>query len=103
MNFIIDLFTRWVEVEVFHTSPTAPMIATAFIKAVVSKHGSPQFIVSDNGPYIVASLITNVCRSLGTHRIYISPYCPQTNRGDGESMGLWKDLIEPLNNNLLHS
>ena len=45
----------------------------------MATHGTPEFLVSDNGSNLTAMLVTDVCRHLGTQRIKTSPYSPQTN------------------------
>lgn len=75
----VDLFTRWVEVQVLEDAPTAETIAYAFLTVVVSRHGTPEFLISDNGPNMVGIHVTDVCIALQTHRITTSPYRPQAN------------------------
>lgn len=75
----IDLFTRWVEVKILDHAPTSETIVSALIDIVIIRHGTPEYLVSDNGPNIVGQVITEVCRLLQTKRIFTSPYTPQTN------------------------
>ena len=74
----IDLFTRWVEIQVFEHAPCAEEVANAFLSLVVARHGTPEFLVSDNGSNLTAMLVSDVCRHLQTQRIKTSPYSPQT-------------------------
>lgn len=75
----IDLFTRWVETVTFCVTPTAAMVADAFIAAVVARHGIPEFLISDNGTNLNAQLVCDVCLLLNTKNIFVAPYTPQTN------------------------
>ena len=75
----IDLFTRWVEVVPFDTSPTAEEVAKALYLQVVARHGAPEYLVTDNGSNMSAQLIRDVCVALATRHVATSPYCPQTN------------------------
>lgn len=75
----IDLFTKWVEVSIFTETPTAAQVAQAFYDNVVSRHGAPEFLVSDNGSNLNAQLVRDVCKLMAARHISISPYCPQTN------------------------
>lgn len=75
----LDLYTRWVEIKVFDHCPDAVEITDALLTQVITRHGTPEFLISDNGPNIAAEVITQVCRNLETKRIFASPYSPQTN------------------------
>jgi transposase InsO family protein len=75
----IDLFTRWVEVFVTNIPITAATIADQLISLVISRHGTPEFLVSDNGPNLQAVLLQDVCRLLAVKQIFVAPYSPQAN------------------------
>ena len=75
----LDLFTRWVELVIFNHCPTAAEVTEQLLNQVVSRHGVPELLLSDNGSNMAAQLVKDVCALLATRHITTSPYCPQMN------------------------
>lgn len=92
----LDLFTRWVELEVSPQPFSAVAIATSFVNTVVSRHGTPNYLVSDRGPNMVGIHVTDVCTHLQTHRITTSPYRPQTNGAVERFNRTFKNILASL-------
>ena len=40
----------------------------------IQQHGVPRVVLSDNGPQFIAEVLRNLCESIGTRKIYSSPY-----------------------------
>lgn len=75
----IDLFSRWVEVATTTVPVTAVFVVESFIEHVITRHGTPEFLISDNGPNLTAVLINDACKLLESKRIFVAPYSPQAN------------------------
>jgi len=75
---VIDSFSRWI-----HLIPTkdqnAKTAAEALVKNVISTHGCPCLIVSDNGPSFVAALWKELGKTLNITMSLTTPRHPQTN------------------------
>lgn len=74
----IDRFTRWP--EVFPVSDIqAETIATAFFNGWVSRFGTPEFLITDQGTQFESSLFKSFCNILGIKRNRTTAYHPQSN------------------------
>ena len=75
---MIDPFSRWAEVAALKDH-TAKTVASAILHHWVSRFGTPQEILSDQGPEFESALMRHFCKLLGVQKLHSSPWHPQTN------------------------
>ena len=73
----IDKFTKWPEVEAVRSIPAGS--AVKFIKALVSRFGVPNRIITDNVSQFTSNLFKSYCANLGTQICYASVAQPRSN------------------------
>uniref|UniRef100_A0A158P5A6 Integrase catalytic domain-containing protein n=1 Tax=Tetranychus urticae TaxID=32264 RepID=A0A158P5A6_TETUR len=73
-----DYFTRWAETR-STKNQKATTIARFIIEQIMSRHGSPKIIISDQGRYFISKIIKEINYFLKTDHYLSSPYHPQTN------------------------
>ena len=84
--------TKWV--EVFATKDqTALTIGQLLVTEVISRHGVPRQLLSDRGSALLSSLIRDVCKLVGIHKVNTTAYHPQ---GDGLVKRFNRTLTEML-------
>ena len=74
---IVDVHSRWPEVVTMER-----ITAEATVKAVrdyVSRYGSPNTIVSDNGTQFKSEKLRQFCAEYGICQVFSPPYHPQSN------------------------
>lgn len=76
--FIIDHHTKWVESEIIDNKLRST-VASFFISNWVCRFGCPSKSVVDNDATFVNALLHEVTLILGTNRIHIPPYYPDSN------------------------
>ena len=86
---VSDYFTRWPE-AVSLKDQKAETVARALVEEVVSRHGVPAILLSDQGLNFESALIKELCDRLGIARVRTAPGHPQC---DG--------LVERLNRTLI--
>ena len=86
-----DYATHWIEGRAL-PSIEAPLIAEAFYELIITRHGCPLKLVSDQGSNFLSSLMKDVYKMMGTQKLNTTAYHPQT---DG--------LVERLNQTLAHA
>ena len=72
----VDYLTKWPEVFAV-PDQKAETITRLFVEGIVSRHGVPERLLSDRGPYFLSSLVLRVCELMGTSKINTSGYHPQ--------------------------
>ena len=72
-----DHFTKWVE-AVPMPNQRAETVAKAFVNEVVTRHGVPSKLLTDQGRNFEADLMKQVFSLLGVRKLRTSPYHPQT-------------------------
>lgn len=86
---VSDYFTRWPECFALKDQ-RATTVAQTLVDGVISRHGVPSVLHSDQGPNFESFVIKEMCRKLGISKTRTTPYHPQC---DG--------LVERLNRILL--
>lgn len=89
---MIDNFTRYAE-AIPLKEITADETARALVEAIVTRHGAPDRLLTDQGRNFVSSLLKNTCRLLGTQKIQTTPYHPE---GNGMVERLHRTLAESV-------
>ena len=72
-----DHFTKWVE-AVPMPNQRAETVAKAFVDEVVTRHGVPTKLLTDQGRNFEADRMKQVLSLLGVQKLRTSPYLPQT-------------------------
>ena len=72
-----DHFTKWIE-AVPMADQKAETVARAFIDNVVSRHGVPVKLLTDQGRNFESELMKEVFKLFGVHKLRTSPYHPLT-------------------------
>ena len=86
---VSDYFTRWPEMFPM-CDQKATTVARHLVNGVISRHGIPEVIFSDQGGSFENEVIREFCKMMGMKKVRTSPYHPQA---DG--------LVERLNRTLL--
>ena len=73
----VDRFTAWPEAFAI-PSCESPVLAQIFVDEIVSRHGVPKTLLSDNGKNFVSNLMKDVYEILGITKITTTPYHCQT-------------------------
>jgi transposase InsO family protein len=74
----IDNFTRYAE-GIAIKEITAEETARAFIESIVTRHGVPERLLTDQGRNFTSELLKNTCRFLGIKKIQTTAYHPEGN------------------------
>ena len=74
----IDHLTRWFEL-VSSTSNDGDAIAAAVKERILTRHGSPDFIVVDNGPGYASNTFSELCKAWSVQLHRLLAYRPQGN------------------------
>eukprot|EP00111_Clytia_hemisphaerica_P012925 TCONS_00037964-protein len=74
----VDRFSSWPEAFCIPSCET-PVLAQIMVDEIITRHGVPRSILSDNGPNFVSLLMKEVCAILGMEKLTTTPYHCQTN------------------------
>ncbi|OBZ81144.1 Pol polyprotein [Choanephora cucurbitarum] len=74
----IDYFTKWVEAEAVVLANSIE-VATILLEEIISRHGTPAIILTDNGSPFINDLIRAIRKQFGIKHHRSSPYHPQSN------------------------
>jgi len=74
----IDLFTNWIEVSPLKTV-TAEEVANVFYKLIITRHGCPQNVLSDQGTQFTSGIFKNLCKQFNIKHIETTAYHQQCN------------------------
>ena len=87
----IDYLMKWAEAHLIHFTDSTEV--TAFIyEDIISHHGIPKTLISDNGSHFINIYITSICDKFGIQHNRTSAYNPQAN-----------GLVERLNQTIANS
>ena len=75
---MIDNFTRYAE-GITLKEPTAKETARALVELIVTRHGVPERLLTDQGRNFVSELLKETCRELGIRKLQTTPYHPEGN------------------------
>jgi hypothetical protein len=89
---IQDLFSKWVEAFPIR-SKNATDIADIIVREIVCRFGSPRQILSDCGKEFDNQILAQICKLIGSVKIFTAPYRPQT---DGQVERFNKTLLKQL-------
>lgn len=73
----MDYYTKWSEAFAV-PNITAQTIANLLIDEIITRHGVPRRLLSDNGTNFTSNLIKDVCKILNVKKIFTTPYHAQT-------------------------
>ena len=74
----VDLFTNWVEAGPLKTL-TADETAQVFFRLIISRHGCPKKVLTDQGTQFTSNLFKLLCTQYGIKKLESSAYHHQTN------------------------
>jgi transposase InsO family protein len=89
---VVDYFSRWPEV-VKLTSTTSKGVIEA-LKSIFSRHGTPQVLMSDNGPQYSSQEFAEFSRVYNFSHITTSPHFPQSNGMAERAVQMVKSLLK---------
>ena len=94
---VVDYYSRWIEVKHMPTQTSKRVIQR--LKAIMSGHGIPEIVVSDNGPQFASEEFARFARAYGFTLVTSSPRYPQSNgmaeRAVQTVKRLWKKAKDP--------
>ncbi|KAI5152149.1 hypothetical protein ENBRE01_2605 [Enteropsectra breve] len=73
-----DYLSRWAEAKAVKMK-TADEVAKFILENIVSRHGVPKRILSDQGREFANKIVQRICKRLGTVKSWTSAYHPQCN------------------------
>lgn len=74
----VDYFTNWIEAGPLKTLE-AEETANLFYKLIITRHGCPSKILTDQGTQFTSNLMKNLCSKLNISKLQASSKHPQTN------------------------
>ena len=74
----IDYLTKWIEAKPINAKE-ATKITQFLFEEIITRHGVPKEIISDNGLEFSNNLMKEFCDKHGIQQRFASPYHPQTN------------------------
>ena len=86
------LFSLYIEVAKLTSTTAASVIS--HLKSILSRHGIPETVMSDNGPQYSASVFTSFAEEYGFKRITSSLKYPQANGAAERAVKTVKQLLE---------
>ncbi|GFV00866.1 retrovirus-related Pol polyprotein from transposon 297 [Trichonephila clavipes] len=90
---ITDHFSKWAEITPLKKA-SARVIADNFFDNYISRFGTPQKYISDNGPQFISDIFENLSEKLGTRHVKTVVYRPQSNRTECVN----RDLVQMIAN-----
>lgn len=73
-----DVFTKYIEIIPI-PDQTSTTISKAFVTHIITRHGCPEVLLTDNGSNFISIFFKDICKLLGIDKIHTSPYHPQSN------------------------
>ena len=74
---VVDYFSRYPEVIKLNSTTFKTVIST--LKSILSHHGVPSVLMSDNGPQFDSSYMKEFANTYGFQHVISSPHYPQSN------------------------
>ena len=74
---LVDYFTKWVEAKAIPNMKTDEVIK--FLIEVITRHGPPEIIVTDNGSSFIADVTKMMIDLYGSWVHFVTPHHPQSN------------------------
>ena len=75
---VVDYYSRWVEIAIMTTTPNAEKTVEALEK-MLTTHGLPNCITTDNGPQFISQYFKQYCESKGIVHRRTTALWPQAN------------------------
>jgi transposase InsO family protein len=74
----IDIYTSWVEAAPLRTI-TADEVCQEFFKLIISRHGCPTKVLTDQGKQFTSKIFNRICKQFNIKHLESSAYHHQTN------------------------
>ena len=98
MILIGDTFSKFIQ-AVPLKDQTAPVIVDAFLRNWVYLHGTPSYLLTDQGSYVDSTLMKDICNTLGIEKRRSSAYHSQ---GNGFAERHIRTVKDVMRSTLLH-
>jgi hypothetical protein len=72
-----DYFTKWVEAGTTNGTPTSESVADLLIRLIITRHGAPHRLLSDQGSQFLSKMMQQVYRILRINKRQTTAYHPQ--------------------------
>ena len=89
---VVDYFSRFIEIRKLSCINFRSVILA--LEAILSRHGVPSILVSDNGPQYACQAMQEFAESYGFKHVTSSPHLPQSNGMAERSVKTVKSLLE---------
>lgn len=88
----VDHFTSWVEAAPMK-SITANEVIETFLRIIISRHGCPQKLITDEGRQFISKTFQNLCKEFNIEHIQTTAYHQQANGKTEKFMKFMNDTI----------
>ncbi|BHF62166.1 hypothetical protein SprV_0100514700 [Sparganum proliferum] len=88
---LVDAYSKWSEIAPLN--PATASATIAFLRRILSQHGLPGVLVSDNGSQFTSSSFEDVCRQHNIQHLRLPPYHPQSNGQAGRFVDTFKRAL----------
>ena len=95
---LIDAYSKWLEVHIVNS--TSSEVTIQKLQQIISTHGLPEQIVSDNGPAFTSHEFKDYMKQCGIHHIRTSPYHPSSNGLAERAVQTFKSSLKKLEGNV---
>ena len=75
---MVDHITSWPMVKAIPDKEVST-VANAIFEKLILEHGSPEFLLFDNGKEFTNDTLANICQEFGIEQHFTSPYTPRSN------------------------
>lgn len=87
-----DAFTKYVEAFPM-PDQKSETIAKIFVTEIISRHGTPKQLLTDQGTNFISKLMKDICKLLQIEKLQTTPFHPQSNGMIERSHRVFKDVI----------
>ena len=91
----VDQFSRFCELVIV-PDKSANAVAKAFFDAIICRHGTPSYLVHDNGTEFSNAILKELCTRLNVKQVNVLPYRPQANGITERLNRTIIEIIKPL-------
>lgn len=93
---LIDYYSRYPEISLLGSDTSSRNVIT-HMKSIFSRHGVPEYVISDNGPQYSASEFSRFATDYGFTHVTSSPYYPRANGAAERAIQTVKKMLTKEN------